>query len=358
LTVSGLSAANKVYDATTSAALSGTAAVTALAGDIVTVGGTPVGSFTDKNVGTAKSVTVVGNTLSGTDAGNYNLQQASLSANITAKALTVSGLTASDKVYDATTSAALSGTAAVTALAGDIVTVGGTPVGSFADMNVGTSKSVTVVGNTLSGTDASNYTLTQQAGLNADIVAVPAAVIAPQKPAPARTNPVIVPPTATSVSSNLMLPTLTASPSASASISISAPPTSRGVASNDISAPTPASIQATSSSPDVSVSIVILPTQQTKGLVRVLVPSGTAASGSALVIALPETVTLSPQSTDQSVSLNSPNDQPPPTWIRYDAQNKTLAADAVPASAFPLSIELAVGGQSTLIQVSEPDVNP
>jgi len=52
--------------------------------DVVTLGGTAVGTFADKNVGINKVVTVTGKTLTGTDAGNYNLvQQTGLSANIT-----------------------------------------------------------------------------------------------------------------------------------------------------------------------------------------------------------------------------------------------------------------------------------
>jgi hypothetical protein len=76
------------------------------------------------------------------------------------------------------------------------------------------------------------------------------------------------------------------------------------------------------------------------------------------VIALPEAVTQAVQSTDQPVSVSLTNNQPLPTWIRYDAQNKTLVVNAVPASAFPLSIVMTIGGQNTLIQVSEPKVNP
>jgi hypothetical protein len=99
------------------------------------------------------------------------------------------------------------------------------------------------------------------------------------------------------------------------------------------------------------------PTQQTNGLVSVLIPSGGATAGSGLRIALPEAVTLNAQSADLTVSVSLPNNQPLPSWIRYDAQIKTLVTDAVPASAFPLSIMVTVGGQSTLIQVSESQVN-
>jgi hypothetical protein len=170
LSVTGLTASNKTYDTTTAATLGGTAAITALAGDTVTLGGTAVGSFADKNVGSAKAVTVTGSTISGADAANYNLlQQSGLSASITQTSLTVSGLTAQNKTYDATTNATLGGTAAITALAGDTLTLGGTAIGTFADKNAGTAKAITVTGSTINGADAGNYTLLQQSGLSASI---------------------------------------------------------------------------------------------------------------------------------------------------------------------------------------------
>lgn len=174
LAVTGLAASSKVYDTTTAAVLTGTASITALGGDVVSLDGTATGTFADKNVGTGKTVTVTGNSISGADAGNYNLvQQAGLTANIAKADLSVTGLAASDKVYDGTTTAALTGTATVTALGADVVTVGGTATGAFANKNAGTGKAVTVSGNTLSGTDAGNYNIVQQAGLTADITPKP-----------------------------------------------------------------------------------------------------------------------------------------------------------------------------------------
>ncbi|MBI2515971.1 MAG: SMP-30/gluconolactonase/LRE family protein, partial [Opitutae bacterium] len=174
LTVSGLTASNKVYDGTTTATLSGTAALSGLVvGDLVTLGGTAVGTFANKQVEAGKAVTITGNTITGDDAPNYTFtQQAGLTASITAKALTVSGLTASNKVYDGTTTATLSGTAALNGLVvGDLVTLGGTAVGTFANKQVEAGKAVTVTGNTITGDDAPNYTFTQQAGLTASITA-------------------------------------------------------------------------------------------------------------------------------------------------------------------------------------------
>ncbi|GAB3248291.1 beta strand repeat-containing protein [Chitinimonas naiadis] len=73
LTLSGILAANKVYDGNTSATLSSYGTLGGLiAGDDVQVSGGS-GVFVDKNVGTGKAVTVTGIQLAGLDAGNYTL---------------------------------------------------------------------------------------------------------------------------------------------------------------------------------------------------------------------------------------------------------------------------------------------
>ncbi|WP_431097934.1 beta strand repeat-containing protein [Polaromonas aquatica] len=176
LAVTGVGANNKVYDASNAATLNGAAAVAALAGDVVSVSGGS-GTFADKNVGNGKAVTVTGYTLSGADAGNYTVvQPTGLTANITPASLAVTGVNASSKVYDTTTNATLGGTAAVAALGGDVVTLGGTGSGTFANKNVGNGKAVTVTGYTLSGADAGNYTVVQPTGLTANITPASLAV--------------------------------------------------------------------------------------------------------------------------------------------------------------------------------------
>ena len=172
LTVTGLSAQSKVYDGATTATLSGTGTLAGVVnGDTVTLSGTPVGAFASAAVGTGKTVNVSGLSLSGSGAGNYTLTQpAGLTAEITAKALTVTGLSAQSKVYDGATTATLSGTGTlVGVVTGDTVTLSGTPAGTFASAGVGTGKTVNVSGLSLSGGGAGNYTLTQPAGLTADI---------------------------------------------------------------------------------------------------------------------------------------------------------------------------------------------
>ena len=163
LTVNGLAAGNKVYDATTVASITGSASVTGFSDDNVSVTGSALGSFADKNVGTAKPVSVSGLSLSGSDAGNYVIASPSLTADITPRGVAVQGLTANSKVYDAGTAATVSGTATVAALAGDSLAVGGSLQASFSDKNVGTGKAVTVTGLSLTGADAGNYVLTSSA---------------------------------------------------------------------------------------------------------------------------------------------------------------------------------------------------
>ena len=177
LVIGGVSASDKVYDATVAATLSGTAAVTALGADAVGVGGAGAGVFANKNAGAGKAVVVTGYTLTGADAGNYNaVQPTGLTASIGKASLAVLGVTANNKTYDGTTAATLAGTATVSALAGDAVTVTGTGAATFADRNAGAGKAVTAGGYTLAGADAGNYTLAAPAGLTASIARASLAV--------------------------------------------------------------------------------------------------------------------------------------------------------------------------------------
>ena len=164
LTITGLSASNKVYDATTTASLSGTAAYSGLVNsESFSVSGTPSATYATKTVGTGKAVTVTGYTA---PSANYTVTQPTgLTATITAKTITVTSAAASNKTYDGTTTATISGTLSGV-IAGDVVTLTGT--GTFASANVGTGIVVTST-STLAGADNANYTLTQPTGLSANI---------------------------------------------------------------------------------------------------------------------------------------------------------------------------------------------
>ncbi len=169
LTITGLSVTNKPYDGTISATTNGTASLSGIvAGDAsnVTLGGTPSAVFASASVGTGKTVTVTGYTISGSASGNYTLSQpASLTANITALPVTVSGATASNKPYDGNTTAFISGGILSGVLPAETSNVSLSTTGTFAIANAGTGIGVTA---SLTGSAAGNYALTQP-GLTANI---------------------------------------------------------------------------------------------------------------------------------------------------------------------------------------------
>ncbi|WP_045372108.1 YDG domain-containing protein, partial [Jejuia pallidilutea] len=97
--ITGLTGDDKVYDDTAAASATGTAVLSGVeTGDDVSLGGAPTFTFASANVGTGITVNTSGYTISGTDSGNYTLTQPTLSADITAKELTITGLTGDDKV--------------------------------------------------------------------------------------------------------------------------------------------------------------------------------------------------------------------------------------------------------------------
>ncbi len=159
LTATWLAASNKVYDGTTTAQVSGGTLQGVVAGDMV--GLSTTGTFAQKDVGQNIGVSVA---LTNNSKGDYVLQQpANLAANITPKALTASGLAASNKVYDGNTSATVTDTQLNGVVGSDQVGVTGT----FAQSNVGNGITVTAG---LTGSGAGNYTLTQPTTpLTADI---------------------------------------------------------------------------------------------------------------------------------------------------------------------------------------------
>lgn len=129
-----------------------TPAVTVKLGEVTLTENTDYTLFyaNNKNIGTA-IVSVVGK-------GRYE-GSASKTFTITKGVVTVSGITAQEKIYDGTTGAVLdfdnvifSGKAE-----GDTLTV--TAAGTFADANAGENKTVTITGMTLGGTSAGNYVL-------------------------------------------------------------------------------------------------------------------------------------------------------------------------------------------------------
>ena len=127
VTITGITVSNKVYDGTTDATIDTTnaALVGVVPGDDVSVGNGGTVAFDNKDVGNDKTVTFNGLSLTGADAGNYILTLPTTTANITPAPLTVTGITASNKVYDGTTDATIDTTSAtlVGVVTGDDVTL-------------------------------------------------------------------------------------------------------------------------------------------------------------------------------------------------------------------------------------------
>lgn len=164
LVLTGVTVDNKIYDGTTAGIFSGTAILTGIeSGDDVNIDESSVSViFADANVGTDISVTVSGFALTGIDATNYNIIQPSgLSADITAKELTIGGsFTVFDKNYDSFIEAteATNTLTLVGVETGDVVTLISETY-EFADASVETDKMVSLVSADITGTDVGNYTL-------------------------------------------------------------------------------------------------------------------------------------------------------------------------------------------------------
>ncbi len=161
LSAGGFAVENKIYDGNTNATLVANSGIPqgVIDGDSVSFSSSAA-TFDNKNVGTGKTVTITGITLTGTDSINYQLStnnSATALADITAKDLTLSNLIAEDKVYDGNVNAIVNGTL-VGRIDGDEVSlVSG--AGTFDNKNVGGDKVVTVTAGTLAGPDSNNYIL-------------------------------------------------------------------------------------------------------------------------------------------------------------------------------------------------------
>ena len=149
---------SKEYDKTltantTAGTLSGVVTV-GLITDAVTA--SAVGTYSTSSVGTTKTITVV-YTLDGADKDNYikPVDKVYTDGVITAKQLTVTGVTTANKQYDRTNTASVSGGTLVGVISPDLVNL--TQSGTFAQVNVGTGIAIT----STSTIDNTNYSLTQ-----------------------------------------------------------------------------------------------------------------------------------------------------------------------------------------------------
>ncbi|MBR2693163.1 MAG: hypothetical protein IKE69_03020, partial [Thermoguttaceae bacterium] len=158
VTVSGVTANDKVYDGTAAATIASMTQTGLITGDAVTFN--YEGNFDTKNVGDDKDVTFVFS-LSGDAASNYDLQtlSATSKADITPRTVYVFGASVENKVYDGTTDAVISGAVLLNAIDGDDVAASGAT--AFTGKDAGRYNDLTVTF-TLEGTDAGNYVVSSE----------------------------------------------------------------------------------------------------------------------------------------------------------------------------------------------------
>ncbi len=205
LTVLGVLADNKTYDGSLTATLdfSGAALNGVALGDEANVAidsSAATAVFSSKTAVSDKAVTVSGVKLSGPSAANYTVAQPTgVKGNIFKRTVIVSGVTASNKVYDGNATATFSTTAATLSgiVSGDVATLdrsvasgifqatkiksgpqiaalkigGDTDVFALdaGDPTVGVGKTVVISGLTLAGLDKDNYSVASPSGVTASI---------------------------------------------------------------------------------------------------------------------------------------------------------------------------------------------
>ena len=164
VTITGISADDKTYDGTNRAVIKGMPAISGLVvgdeNDVTVVTTSVKAAFADADAGTAKTVNFSGYALTGARAGNYTLAQpASVTANISPKALTIADVTVAEKSYDGTMEAAVTGVTFNGLVNSESLTKDKdyTVTGNFVDVAVGENKDVTVTVNLKDS--VKNYTL-------------------------------------------------------------------------------------------------------------------------------------------------------------------------------------------------------
>ena len=414
LVVTGVTAVDRAYNTQTGVALAGTATIAPIAGDVVTLSGTPTANASDKNAGTNKAVTVGGYTINDP---NYEIvQPQGLTVTISPAILALGGLatTTPTKVYDGGTTVAITGAPTVTGLDGEVVTVSGTAVGQTADKNVGSNKAISVSG--LVSSDP-NYAVGQQAGLAANVT--PATLVVTGVTADAKrfdgnasatlSGSAVVTPVAgdnVSASGNAVASFANADVGVGKAVTVTGFALSGADAGNyvvtqpvglsaDITAPpvvpapvvlpppalptppatpplaTPVTVPvvavtvavavapaqvatpATPANSAILVSLVREPSVQSGGVVTVSVPKDIASAGNGFSFPMPTQITEAPTFSRAPMTLTVQGGGALPSWVQYDASANTFVVTNVPPGGLPLQVVVKVGDQVTLVSISE-----
>jgi hypothetical protein len=102
------------------------------------------------------------------------------------------------------------------------------------------------------------------------------------------------------------------------------------------------------------------PTRVETGIVAVSLPKGTSTEGVGFRVPLPVEVAnaaaANATTTAPAIEVSaiiSGRTVPLPAWLRYSPEQKVFVATAVPDGSLPITIEIVVAGQRTLIVISE-----
>ena len=169
VTVSGIAAENKEYNGNNTATVnaSGATITGKVDGDKLTI--TATGTFADADAGENKTVTLTLGTLGGADSANYTLatagNQTETKANITAKDVSISAVTVSDKDYSGNANATVA-SVTITGVSGALSMGTDFDVTSatFPDADADTANVDVTINVALKDTAANNYNLTNGMG--------------------------------------------------------------------------------------------------------------------------------------------------------------------------------------------------
>ncbi len=118
----------------------------------------------------------------------------------------------------------------------------------------------------------------------------------------------------------------------------------------------------------VNIAVVTQPTRAETGYVAVSLPKGTATEGVGFRVPLPPEVATPPstvpkQANSAAAAAPAPvinvraiingRALPLPGWLRYAPEQQMFVATAVPDGGLPITIEIIVAGQRTLMVISE-----
>ncbi|MDN2696428.1 YDG domain-containing protein [Janthinobacterium sp. SUN073] len=393
------SGANRVYDGSRNATVA--LADDRVAGDVLSVTD-EAATFSDKNVGTAKAISVTGIEVAGTDAANYAYNTSTTTtADITARALTVSA-SGVNRIYNGGTDG--SAILADNRVAGDLLTLTGNA--SFADKNAGVGKTMNVSNVAASGADAANYVLggtglTTTANITPRALTVGATGIDRQFDGTVAAMVVLAD---NRIAGDLLTLADGAASFASADVGSNKPVTVTGIsiagsdAANyslqNTSTSTIASILAAGVEPTrvpqlpVTVPVVPAPTSAASpltlqapvpggriadgqrnsaitvslvrplsdgqpGMVSVSIPKDMVSKGDAFSFALPAPLTAALSDPRASVRISRTDDAPLPAWLRYVAQTHSFDVSAAPAGALPFEVKIMINGKRWILVLAE-----